>query len=313
MAISTRWQIKNDDLPSHFQAQEERLHQTLPKELGEGYTDIVRLDTDLNYIETHYTPNKELGVLSQIESAEPRMVVTLALKGQSCFANHQGEELIFNQGYTTIATFNASIGERQYQANQTVMQMRLSLGKTWLDRYLGEPQSTQLFNRKTRLIAHQPISVQGMLAAQHLLTAKVAPEIKPVFMHAQALSLLAAELSCLYRDKSTTKFTERDKAIASLARDILEQEFKTPPSIAVLAKRAGTNQFKLKKLFQHFFNNTPYGILLDIRMNKAYQLLASSHCQVSTAADFVGYSHGNNFSAAFIKYFGIAPKIIAKQ
>jgi AraC-like DNA-binding protein len=313
MAISTRWQIKNDDLPSHFQAQEQRLHQTLPKELGEGYTDIVRLDTDLSYIETHYTPNKELGVLSQIESAEPRMVVTLALKGQSCFASHQGEQLFFNQGYTTIATFNSSSGERQYQANQTVMQMRLSLGKTWLDRYLGTPQSAQLFNRKTSLIAHQPISVQGMLAAQQLLTAKVAPEIKPVFMHAQALSILAAELSCLYQEKSTTKFTERDKAIASLARDILEQEFKTPPSIAVLAKRAGTNQFKLKKLFQHFFNNTPYGILLDIRMNKAYQLLASSHCQVSTAADCVGYSHGNNFSAAFIKYFGIAPKFIAKQ
>ncbi|MFI3220487.1 MAG: helix-turn-helix domain-containing protein [Methylococcales bacterium] len=52
---------------------------------------------------------------------------------------------------------------------------------------------------------------------------------------------------------------------------------------------------------------------MDIRMNKAYQLLKSSHCQVSVAADFVGYSHANNFSAAFVKYFGIAPKVIAKQ
>lgn len=316
METSTRWRVKNDDLPSHFQAQEQRLHQALPKELGEGYSDVLLLDADLNYIETHYTPSKDLGVLSQIESPEPRMVVTLGLKGKSCFTSHQGEELFFNQGYTTIATFNTSKGERQYQAHQEVTQLRLSLSKTWLERYLGESQAAQLFNGKAmQLLACQSISAQGMIAAQQLLTAKVAPEVKRVFMHAQAMSLLAAELGCFYQEKSKAgfKFTERDKSIANLAHDILEQEFQTPPTVAALARRAGTNQFKLKKLFQHFFDNTPYGVLLDIRMNKAYQLLKSSHCQVSVAADFVGYSHANNFSAAFVKYFGVAPKLIAKQ
>jgi AraC family transcriptional regulator, transcriptional activator of the genes for pyochelin and ferripyochelin receptors len=316
MRSTTRWRVKNDDLPSHFQAKEHRLHQALPKELGKGYSDIFQLDSDLSYIETQYTPNKDLGVLSQIESQEPRMVVTLGLKGQSCFSDHRGEELVFNQGYTTIATFNTSIGERQYQANQTVTQLRLSLSKKWLDRYLGEQKTAQLFTDKAmQLVACQPISTQGMMAAQQLLTPRVAPEVKRVFMHAQAMSLLAAELGGLYQEvsKQETKFTERDKKIAMLARDILQQEFQNPPSVTVLARRAGTNSCKLKKLFQHFFNNTPYGVLLDIRMNKAYQLLASKHCQVSAAADFVGYSHANNFSAAFTKYFGITPKVIAKQ
>jgi len=316
MRPSSRWRVKNDDLPVHFHAHNHCLHQALPEELGAGYSDVFQLDTDLSVIETRYTPSKDLGVLSHIDSQEPRMVVTLGLQGQSCFTAYNGEELVFNQGYTSIATFNTSVGERQYQAHQPVTQLRLSLSKKWLERYFGEAQSAKLFNTEAmQLLRCQPISAQGMIAAQQLLTANVAPEMRRVFMHAQAMSLLASELSCLYQDQpqGQKKFTERDKNIARVARDILQQEFQQPPSVAELARRAGTNQCKLKRLFQHYFNNTPYGVLLDIRMNKAYQLLSTTHCQVSVAADIVGYSHANNFSAAFMKYFGTAPKVIAKQ
>jgi len=48
-------------------------------------------------------------------------------------------------------------------------------------------------------------------------------------------------------------------------------------------------------------------------MHNAYQLLESTHCQVSVAADRVGYNHASNFTAAFIKYFGISPKVVSKQ
>jgi len=309
---STCWRIKTDDLPAYFQIQEQRLHQALPEELGKGYSNVYQLDADLNYIETSYTPNKNLSVLSQIDAEEPRMVVTLALMGQSEFIDNRGEQLVFNSGYTSIATFNSSIGERQYHAHQTIKQLRLSVSKNWLDRYFGEQRTAHLFNSKAvQLLSHQPISAPGMMAAQQLLNTQVIPEMQRVFMHAQALSLLAAELTGLYQEK--IKFTDRDKAIALLARDILQREFQQPPSVAKLAKQVGVNQFKLKKLFHHFFSNTPYGLLLDIRMNKAYQLLASSHYQVSAVAELVGYQHANNFSVAFSKYFGIPPKALTKQ
>jgi AraC family transcriptional regulator, transcriptional activator of the genes for pyochelin and ferripyochelin receptors len=312
---TNRWRVKNDDLPLYFQAKEQCLQQSLPDDLGKGCSEIFQLDGDLSYIKTDYTPNKDLAILSQIETQEPRMVVTLGLKGQSCFAGNQGEELIFNQGYTSIATFNSSVGERQYQAHQAITQLRLSVSKHWLDNYLGEQNTTQLFDKNTtRILACQPISAQGMAVAQHLLNLDVKSEVKRLFIHAQALSLLAAELSCLFEEpKADYRFSKRDKSIAQLAHDILEQEFQNPPSIAELARRVGTNHCKLKKIFQHYFDNTPYGVLLDIRMNKAYQLLASQHCQVSVAADYVGYSHANNFSVAFTKYFGVAPKVIARQ
>jgi len=309
-----RWSISSDDLQSH--PQKNCLHQSLPEELGVGRSAIFQLDQDLSYIETRYTPSKDLAVLSRIDCQEPRLIVTLSLKGQSRFACNRGDELVFSEGYTSITTLQSSIGERQYEAHKPTLQLRFALNKSWLGRYFGVGKAAQLFNKQgMQLVNCQPISPQAMYAAQQLLSCDPARETSRLFMHGQALSLLAFELShlCVDTRQNSAEFTQKDAAIAKSARDILCHEFKNPPSIKELSKRVGTNQFKLKKLFHHFFNNTPYGLLLEIRMTHAYRLLESTHCQVSMAAERVGYHYASNFSAAFIKHFGISPKTLQKH
>ena len=316
LIIANRWSIRADDLPSQFQQHKNCLHQSLPEVAGVGHSNSFQLDEGLSYIETLYTPSKDLAVLSHIEIQEPRMVVTLGLKGHSRFSGNQGDEVVFNEGYASITAFNSSIGERQYEANKSITQLRFSMSKKWLERYFGEDKFTELFNKSgIQQLSYQPISHQGLCAAQQLLTGNVSSEVRRLFMHGQVMSILAAELSHLGKEKSENsgRFNQKDREIAKWARDILAHEFKNPPSVEELSKRVGTNQFKLKQLFHHFFNNTPYGLVLEIRMNNAYQLLESTRCHVGVAADFVGYSHASNFSAAFIKHFGISPKTISKN
>ncbi len=311
---AARWRISSDEL--QCRQQKDCLQQLLPENLGLGQSTIFQLDQDLSYIETRYTPAKDLAVLSRIEHQEPRLMVTLGLKGHSRFTGNNGDELVFNEGYTSITTIESSIGERQYQAYKPTTQLRFSVNKNWLDRYFGENKAARLFNKNgIQLLNYQPISPQAMYAAQQLLNCNASTATKRIFMHGCAMSLLAFELSHLCEDNSSksSASNRKDAAMAKPARDILFAEFKNPPSVAELAKRVGTNQFKLKKLFHHFFNNTPYGLLLEIRMNHAYRLLESRQCQVSVAADLVGYSHASNFSAAFIKHFGVSPKAIAKN
>ena len=107
-------------------------------------------------------------------------MVTLGLKGQSRFAGNSGDELVFNEGYTSITTIRSSIGERQYQAHKPTMQLRFALNKNWLDRYFGENKAAQLFNKNgIQLLSYQPISPQAMYAAQQLLNCNVSRETKP--------------------------------------------------------------------------------------------------------------------------------------
>jgi len=316
MRATRGWSIRADDLPAHFERQYHCLRQALPDDVGVGRSDIVQLDQDLTCIETRYTVTRDLAILSQIESQEPRLVVTLGLQGQSRFIGDRGDEVVFNEGYTTITAFNSSLGERQYESARPVTQLRLALGKPWLERYFGESKAERLFSKGGLLIAsHRPTAPPGLIAAHQLLSPTTRGESGTLFRHAQALSILASELAPLFADErqGSARFNPQDKIIAARARDILCAEFRTPPSVEALSRRVGTNQFKLKQLFRHYFNDTPYGVLLAIRMDKAYQLLKSSRCHVGVAADFVGYRHASNFSAAFIKHFGVSPKSVAKH
>lgn len=308
--------IGNHELLSQFLPEDNCQLQRLPETLGPGHSNIFKLDSNLNYIETHYTPSQDLAIQTRMDATEPRMVVTLGLKGRSRFTDNRGNEVVFQEGYTSITTFNASEGSRQYQGNKAVTQLRFSLSKRWLDGYFGESKLADFFNRKNamQLISQQPISASGIVAAQSLLNCNVAGEMRPLFRQGQAMAILASELSHLLinADIRQPRFTPKDRALAYQARDILASEFKNPPSVEELSRRVGTNQCKLKQLFHHFFDNTPYGLLLEIRMRQAYQLLKSGHYPVSIAAELVGYNHASNFSTAFIKFFGYSPKQVSR-
>ncbi len=307
----SRWSINIEDLP--LDRQQDCLRQRLPDETGAGISDIFQLDRGLSYIETQYTPSIDLSILSRMDNPEPRLVVTLGLQGKSRFAGNRGDEVVFREGYTTITAFQSSVGERQYQSGDTVTQLRFSVDEQWLAKYCGEDSFKAYFRKSdVQTLSFQPISPQASIAAQQMLKCKVPAELKQIAMHGLALTILAQELPslCVGKRASSAEFKPKDHSIAEAAREILRREFKNPPSVQELSRRVGTNQFKLKQLFHHFFNSTPYGVLLEIRMHAAYRLLESTHCRVAIAAEFVGYGHASNFSATFTKYFGISPKNI---
>ena len=250
--INAFHQLNNAELPLQKQSETNNFIQYLPDEVGEGYTLIVPLHEDFSFIDTNYLLNKNLAIISKIDDQEPRLVVTIALKGQSSFMGYQNQTIFFKEGYTTITIFNSSYGERQYQANKQIRQLRFSVKKSWIDKQLGAKRSAEIFsNDGMHLLSHRPITMQGLIAARQLVEADQKQTLQHLFIQGHAMTLLAAELAALLQVDSQCldRFTKKDKVIAQTARDILYSEYQYPPSVAELAMRVGTNQFKLKKLF----------------------------------------------------------------
>ncbi|MCK5191545.1 MAG: helix-turn-helix transcriptional regulator [Methylococcales bacterium] len=313
-ASETSWRISTEDLSSLQLT--DRIQQDLPEGLGHGKTDIFHIDQGLSYMDTRLNPAKNLAIMSRIEQQAPRLVVTLALKGRSCFKTTRGNECLFKEGYTTITSFNSTLGERRYKANKEILQLRFSLSEAWLQKYYTQETTANFFKTANlSILSHQPISSHAMFAAQQLIKADVPNISKKMLIHGQALSILATELTslCVDNQSSPRKYNKNDINIVKQARNILESEFKTPPAVELLAQRVGTNQFKLKQLFHFYYATTPYAFLYEVRMKIAYKMLESRHCYVNEVADFVGYQHASNFSSAFIKYFGVSPKHITKE
>ncbi|AMK75163.1 MULTISPECIES: helix-turn-helix transcriptional regulator [Methylomonas] len=308
--------LNSDDLSMQPVPQQNCLRQSLPSQLGEGRSLIFQLDPALSYIETTYQPLHDLAITSKIDFDEPRLVVTLGLAGHTRFIDSAGHELTFSEGHTTITSFDSSDGERQYQANKPIKQLRFSIGKRWMDRYLGENESEFFFRKNPlQLLSCRPTRHQSLTAARQLLGCDLSAPLAPLMLNGQAMMILANELGSLCRPEKYgyARFDQTSRNMADRAHEILEQQYKDPPSLENLAKTLGITLFKLKNLFQHYFNNTPYGVVTEIRMQHAYRALALTRQPISLVAESVGYRHASNFSLAFSKYFGVSPKQITKK
>ncbi|PZR29617.1 MAG: hypothetical protein DI535_02595 [Citrobacter freundii] len=100
-------------------------------------------------------------------------------------------------------------------------------------------------------------------------------------------------------DQELTAVHEADKII----RENLHLHF----SIQELAKKTGTNEFKLKKDFRTVFNTGLFGRLLQLRMEYAKHLLKATSLSIKDISEKTGYDTVAGFITAFKKYYGSPP------
>ena len=98
-----------------------------------------------------------------------------------------------------------------------------------------------------------------------------------------------------------------DKEIAETARTIILSDLSHYDSIPVLAKKAGTNAFKLKKIFKKYYGMSVFAFSRQGRMIKAKELLVETNYTLQAIGELVGYSEGNNFQVAFKAVVGKTP------
>ncbi len=151
-----------------------------------------------------------------------------------------------------------------------------------------------------QLAAHQAMQPSfGTPGAKLYMESKVL-ELLVLFFHALGLSTRHAV------GKRPVHVGPKEQDMLHAARDILCAELDDPPSIAVLSRRVGVNDFKLKQLFKQYFNTTIYGYVQQERMRRAKDFLEAG-MTVSQAATALGYVNYGHFAAAFRKYHGVSP------
>ncbi|SEE01225.1 transcriptional regulator, AraC family [Pseudomonas anguilliseptica] len=288
------------------------MRQQLPQDLGECYSERMSFEDDLAVVRLRYRPTHNLIE----ETANPHnrhmLVITYGMQGDSGYKDADGSAVPFRAGYTTITSFQMSLGERRYEAGATVSQLRLLIGESMLNRYIGEQRTRQLLgNGNVRQLAFQKTSAASNSHASALIHYLNQGVTSTLDMHIHTLSLLSEQLKLLAPSDCAVKlpFSATDIEKLDRARDIMIEQMDQPLTIPYLCAAVGLNEFKLKEGMHYRFNSTPHRMLHEIRMRKAYTLLESG-CQVAQAAYRVGYKFPNNFSAAFTRFFGKTPKSV---
>jgi AraC-like DNA-binding protein len=126
------------------------------------------------------------------------------------------------------------------------------------------------------------------------------------------LTLRSAEL--LRGDRAAAvRLTSRDRRLLGQVRDLLADEYVSPPALTTLARRFGMSPARVCSGFRVQFGESTSEFVRRRRMEVARELLQQSGLQVRQVARAVGYSHHSTFTAAFARHFGVAPKVLRQR
>ena len=238
---------------------------------------------------------------------------------QSVVCEYCGEAL---DGHTGIGLVNHYEGYCNIDADPNRQFIEICIKKDLLDSLLPETKlSKEIFKffettKTGKDISIKKTNFKTQALAKDIFNSPYTSGLDKLYMEAKTLELIHTELNNLFKEDKKTpvvKLSSKDKEAIYYAKEILSERMDNPPSIVELSKSVAINELKLKTGFHKFFNETPYNISLEYRLQEAKKLLETSEYNVNEIALKVGYKYVQSFSNAFIKRFGIRPKDVMKS
>lgn len=130
-------------------------------------------------------------------------------------------------------------------------------------------------------------------------------------LHRENLAISAIiELSNHLRRNTTQQKNQPSghREIASEVKYIIAQSLENTPKISQIAKNIGTNETTLRRAFKESYGMTLVDYIRLQRLEAARIMLKEKRFQIAEISYRVGYSNPANFTNAFKKQFGYAPK-----
>ncbi|SDC08433.1 helix-turn-helix transcriptional regulator [Pedobacter soli] len=168
------------------------------------------------------------------------------------------------------------------------------------------------FEHNALLPLREPISPEINSILQSLSLDNHSGRLKRLFVEARILDLIVIH-SNQKPDKQRILLKEEDLKKIIYARQLVERDLQRPSSLIELSRKAGINDFKLKKGFKALTGHTVFGYLYKIRMEKAHYYLSKEKRAVNEVAFLVGYKNAQHFIAAFKKQYEVLPGSLNKH
>ena len=90
--------------------------------------------------------------------------------------------------------------------------------------------------------------------------------------------------------------------------NVLDQQYRDPPSLEQLADDVGLSASRLAHLFREEVGRSIQSYILERRLIMAAMLIVQTHERISQIAYSVGFGDVSNFNHAFKRRFGMSPR-----
>ncbi len=115
-------------------------------------------------------------------------------------------------------------------------------------------------------------------------------------------------------EQITSPFCDKSTALASFerCRRFIEENYRTVRSLEEISIACHLDKPYVCRLFKRFASETPYGMLIRLKMDHAAELLLYSNQMVNEIASAVGFDDAYHFSRVFKRVRQLAPTDFVK-
>lgn len=291
---------------------------TIPNTLGEGYCRRI-------------IPSKDI----EIVICDMKLYCHTELKGKTkgnlcelsfCLGDTVGWQMKRNSDALSLENFDSliCIGE-QYDGTTSINSKKRFYGLTVrisMEKFQGIFEkllpSTCLTDYKSgNSISYKkatPTATKVVL--RQILDCSFDSSIKPIYLEGKVLELFAVHINEIIGGNlaktNRAKFSPLDMESLYKAKEIIDENITSPPSISQLSRMVYLNEFKLKKGFKELFGNSIRSYVIDKRMEKARIILEEEKVTINEVAILVGYSDASHFAPKFKKKYGVNPNEFIK-
>ena len=171
--------------------------------------------------------------------------------------------------------------------------------------------SKNINQKESFLATHHSVNWDSRIAevVQLIRNCQFQGPTRYIFIESKMLELFVLQMEQLHSLQISAKDQWRKEDMEKMyaVKEYIEHAYLEPLSLKELTQTFGLNEFKLKKGYRHFFNTTVFGHILQLRMQKAKDLLRQQQMTVSEVAEFIGYNNTGSFSYEYKKQFGYSP------
>jgi AraC-like DNA-binding protein len=220
------------------------------------------------------------------------------------------EEVIYEAQESSLTHLNQMKGTFCCIKNKNYKEVRILMDADFLKRHNLSDKS--IFCDENKALALNnfilPICFKTQDIITELLSVKFSGKPKKLFLVSKVLELLA-----LYLDKSNKEndYLLNDDGFAKKlqkVKDIISSDLAGQYTLLQLSRIVGLNRNVLSKQFKKMFKQSIHEFLLQLRMEKTFDLLLHSTKSINEISEIVGYKNSTHFVAAFKRKMQITPK-----
>ncbi len=267
--------------------------------------------------------------LVDMESTHPQVGFAFFLEGETVAHIHEindkdkGPYAAHFKKHTVAVYANCySKGPQQYFAKRKVRAVYIHFNYETFGELLSAPDvvvpsglQEALSDNTKSYLQISPIGKSMLATCFELVDNPFRGKSREFFTEAKVFELIAKQLDILAKrelaqQQNPLVLTESEKERIADGFRILEQQMANPPSLLELAKTVGLSVYRLKVGLKIQYGDTPYKLLLEMRMQRARLLLERGELSVQQVAAEVGYMSLGSFSNSFTEHFGLRPSAV---